>query len=73
VQVICLIVSVAFERTIFLIVFDGTIASATFDGTIIPVSFNGTTTSVAITNLARFLYFERMQHFMQQIEVLTET
>jgi hypothetical protein len=72
-QVICLIVSVAFERTIFLIVFYGTIASATFDGTIITISFNATTTSVAITNLVWFLYFERMQHFIKQIEVLIET
>ena len=64
-QVICLIVSVAFERTIVLVVFDGTIVSVTFDGTINSVSFDGTTASVAVTNLLRFLYFELMQHFRQ--------
>jgi hypothetical protein len=63
-QVICLIVSVAFERTMVLVVSDRTLALVTFDGTIILVSFNGTTTSVAVTNLLRFFYFELMQHFM---------
>jgi hypothetical protein len=65
VQVICLVVSVAFERTIALVAFDGTIVSVTFNGTIISVSFDGTTTSVAVINLLCFLYFELMQHFRQ--------